>query len=337
MEKTDLGKLTSFFNDPHYVVITTHQNPDGDAMGSSLAVAHYLCKKEQRVQVITPTDYPAFLKWMPGHSEVMIYTDNPGECDNLIAKADMIICLDFNSLSRIGDMKTPVGSSSAVKMLIDHHQQPGQFATFIRSVPEVGSTCQLVFEWIVEMGDRELIDPAMAACLYTGIMTDSGHFSFSSTTPKTHRITADLIELGARPHEICDRVMDNNRETRLRLLGYALNKKLCVLPEYGTAYISLTAGELERFQYQKGDTEGLVNHALSVEGVRFAALLTDQEGLRKISFRSKGNWNVSTFARDHFNGGGHINAAGGYSTHSLDETVQKFIDLLPQYQQELRS
>lgn len=335
MEKAALDKLASFFKEPHHIVITTHKNPDGDAMGSSLAMARYLRKKKQSVQVITPTDYPNFLKWMPGNSDALIHTEAEEKANDLIEKADMIICLDFNALSRIGAMEEPVRKSSGVKMMIDHHQQPEQFAAFTRSVPEVGSTCQLVFEWIVEMGDKELIDAEMAQCLYTGIMTDSGGFRFSSTTPKTHHITADLIEFGAKPHEIYDRVMDNNRESRLRLLGYALSEKLRVLPEYKTAYIGLTAEELERFQFEKGDTEGFVNYALSVEGVKFAALIMDKDGLRKISFRSKGDWDVNTFARTHFNGGGHKNAAGGASDLSMDETVQKFVDLLPQYREEL--
>ncbi|MCE2496355.1 MAG: bifunctional oligoribonuclease/PAP phosphatase NrnA [Flavobacteriales bacterium] len=335
MEKAALDKLASFFDDPHNIVVTTHRNPDGDAMGSSLAMARYLRKKKQSVQVITPTDYPEFLKWMPGDSDVMIYSEDPEKSNDIIAKADMIICLDFNALSRIGDMEEPVRKSSAVKMMMDHHQQPELFAAFTRSVPEVGSTCQLVFEWIVEMGDRSHIDSEMAQCLYTGIMTDSGSFRFSSTSPKTHHITADLIEYGAQPHVIYDRVMDNNKESRLRLLGYALSEKLRVLPEYKTAYINLSAEELDRFQYEKGDTEGFVNYALSVEGVRFAAIIMDKDGLRKVSFRSKGNWDVNTFARNHFNGGGHVNAAGGASDLNLDETVQKFVDLLPQYRKEL--
>lgn len=304
-------------------------------MGSSLAMARYLRKKKQIVQVITPTDYPDFLKWMPGDSDVLIYTNDPSKADGIIEQAEMIICLDFNALSRIGEMEEPVRKSSAVKMMIDHHQQPEQFAAYTRSIPEVGSTCELVFEWIVEMGDKELIDSEMAQCLYTGIMTDSGSFRFSSTSPRTHHITADLIEFGAEPHMIYDRVMDNNKESRLRLLGYALSAKLRVLPEYKTAYISLSAEELDRFQYEKGDTEGFVNYALSVEGVRFAAIFMDKDGLRKVSFRSKGAWDVNTFARNHFNGGGHMNAAGGASDLTLDETVQKFVDLLPQYREEL--
>lgn len=335
MEKAALDKLISFFSEPHKVVITTHKNPDGDAMGSSLAVARYLQKKKQLVTVIVPTDYPEFLHWLPGNSNVLVYGDDEEKAQGIIDKADLIICLDFNALSRIGAMEEPVRKSSAVKMMIDHHQQPEQFAAFTISEPDICSTCQLVFEWIVDMGDKSLIDQEVATSLYTGIMTDTGSFRFPSTTARTHRIVADLLEFGARGSDIYDRVMDDHTESRIRLLGFTLSEKLRVLPEYKTAYMSLSSEELERFNFQKGDTEGFVNYALSVKGIRFAAIFMDKDGLRKISFRSKGQWDVNSFARAHFNGGGHMNAAGGASDLPLDETLQKFVDLLPQYRKEL--
>ena len=335
MEKAALDKLQSFFSEPHNVVITTHKNPDGDAMGSSLAVARYLQKKKQLVTVIAPTDYPDFLHWLPGDNNVLVYTDDHDRANGIIEKADLIICLDFNALSRIGEMEEPVRKSSAVKMMIDHHQQPEQFAAYTISEPDICSTCQLVFEWMVDMGDKALIDKEIATCIYTGIMTDTGSFRFPSTTARTHRIVADLIEFGANGADIYNRVMDGSSESRIRLLGFALSEKLRVLPEYKTAYISLSAEELERFNFQKGDTEGFVNYALSVKGILFAAIFMDKDNLRKVSFRSKGDWDVNLFARAHFNGGGHKNAAGGASDLPLDETLQKFVDLLPQYRKEL--
>jgi phosphoesterase RecJ-like protein len=331
----DLEKLKSLISEPRQIVILSHKNPDGDAIGSALGLYHYLVQLKHKVTVIVPDAFPDFLSWMPESSKILFYEEAQKKCINKINDAELIFCVDFNSLNRVGDMDEPVRLSKVTKILIDHHPQPEKFADLVNSDIKASSTAQLIFETIVQLGDKKKINKKVANCLYTGIMTDTGSFRFPSTKAETLRIAAELIDAGAENSTIHDKVYEQNSESRMRLLGYCLNEKLKIFEEFNTAYIALSKDELQHFNYQKGDTEGVVNYALSIKGIKFAAIFKEMDDHIRISFRSKGKFSVNDFSRKHFNGGGHINAAGGSSDLSLDETISKFVSLLPAYRKEL--
>jgi len=337
LKPSQVKELKEILSKPKNIVIVTHWSPDGDAMGSSLGLYNYLKKKKHEVTVITPNDYPAFLYWLPGNKNVINFSVKTKEANKAVAKANIIFCLDFNSLGRINHLGENVGKSKAIKCIIDHHLEPEDFADYMLSDTKSSSTCELVVDFITLMGDKNLIDKNIANCLYTGIVTDTGSFRFPSTSAKTHRIISELIDAGAENSIIHNRIYDDNTEDKLRLLGFLLVQKLTILKEYQTAFFSLKADELKHFNYKKGDTEGVVNYALSIVGIRFAAFFVERDGEIKTSFRSKGKFNVNLFARKHFNGGGHANAAGGMSDVSLDETIIKFVSLLPEYKKELNT
>lgn len=321
------------------IVITTHQKPDADALGSSLALFNYLKKYHHEVFVITPTDYPKFLFWMPGNHCVINFEESQAtqaRCAELIVNADLIFCLDYSCYERIGDMCEMVSKSAAEKVLIDHHLDPKIAPDYSLWNSSAAATCELIYDFIVALGDCDKIDENIGECIYAGIMTDTGSFRFPSTTKKVHLIIADLIELGVNNSKIHRLVYDNNSEERLRFLGYTLNQRLVVLPNLHTAYIILSKDELERFHSQTGDTEGLVNYALSIEGICFACIIIEREDMVKMSFRSSGDFAVNEFAAKHFEGGGHKNAAGGKSMLSLQQTLEKFLQLLPQYEASLK-
>jgi len=329
MKAEELNQLKSFLSSPRRIVITTHKGPDGDAMGSSLALWNYLNRKGHDVTVITPNDYPAFLKWMKGNNEVIEYSFHPEKAKKITKKAELIFCLDFNTLSRLDTFAPHVESSSALKVLIDHHQQPDTF-DFNFSDTTACSTAQLIFEFFEMLGVIDEINQDIAECLYAGIMTDTGNFRFNSVTSKTHQIVSTLLERGVRNDWVYDKIHDNNSISRLKLLGYCLNEKLEVLAECNAAYISLTKEELNRFNFQKGDTEGVVNYALSIKDVKVAAFFVERDGIIKISFRSKGNISVNQLSRDHFGGGGHINAAGG-SSSDMKTAIDTFKKVIANY------
>ncbi len=331
MELQVLQQLKQDLSEPKNIVITTHKNPDGDAMGSSLGLYNYLTLLRHKVTVITPNEYPSFLNWLSGNNKVVVFENKRKKSEELVASADIIFCLDFNSLKRIEELGDLVRDSKAFKIVIDHHQEPEKFADILYSKPHESSTCQMVFDFIELLGDKNKINSSIANCLYTGIMTDTGSFRFPSTTSKTHHTIAELIEAGAENAAIYDYVNDNNTESKLRLLGYCLSEKLKIFEEYDTAFFALSKEELARFNYRNGDTEGVVNFALSISGIKFAAFFSEKEDRIRISFRSKGNFQVNEFSKKHFSGGGHHNAAGGMSEVSLDETISNFISLLPQY------
>lgn len=334
---SNFSALKKLLAKPKEVVIVTHWSPDGDAMGSSLALCNYLQNKKHKVNVIVPNDYPAFLNWLPGNKKVINATVQPTLAIKKIKTADLIFCLDFNSLSRFGELGKEITNAGAAKIMIDHHQQPEGFAQYMLHDVASSSTCELIYDFIKLMGDEKKIDKKIAECIYTGIMTDTGSFRFPSTSSKTIRIVAALMDAGANSPEIHNRVFDDNTEDRLKLLGYSLYKKMVVLKEYNTAYIVLSDEELSRFNFKKGDTEGLVNYGLSIKGIKFAAFIVSRDGMVKMSFRSKGKFDVNTFARKHFNGGGHKNAAGGGSKQPLSKVVNEFLKILPQYKAELSS
>jgi len=337
MTKSDISDIKQLLSNPKQIVIVPHKNPDGDAIGSSLALYHYLIAKDHKVTVIAPNDYPEFLKWIPGESNIIIHEVETEKANTLIAQAELIFTLDFNALHRTGAMEHPLSKAKATKILIDHHQQPDNYAKYIYSDITICSTCQMVYHFFEMLDDKKSINSKIATCLYVGIMTDTGSFRFSSTTATTHRVIADLIDKGAVNAEIHNQVYDNNSYDRLQLLGVALNN-LKVVTDLNTAYISLSQRELNKHNFTKGDTEGVVNYGLSIKGVKFAAIFIEhkQEGIIKISLRSKHNFDVNEFAREHFEGGGHINAAGGRSNLSLSETITKFVSLLPQYKKALK-
>ncbi|MGB3619206.1 MAG: bifunctional oligoribonuclease/PAP phosphatase NrnA [Catalinimonas sp.] len=317
---------------PKKVVITTHYKPDADALGSALALTGYLQKRYHEVQVIVPSDYPRFLNWMAGNEEVMVYGEDTHEAAaRYVAEADLIFCLDFASLARAQDLEPLIRASQATKVQIDHHLEPEAFAEFVLWNNHASATCELVFDLFDMLGDAELLDIGMAECIYAGILTDTGSFRHPTTSARVHVIISELIKVGVEPSRIHKLIYDNYSESRLRFLGYALSEKLVVLHEHRTAYIAITTEELERFQYSTGDTEGFVNFALSIEGIVVGAVFIDRGNMVKMSFRSIGDFSVNELARAHFDGGGHKNAAGGKSDLSLDETVEKFVDLLPQY------
>jgi bifunctional oligoribonuclease and PAP phosphatase NrnA len=337
LNATEIKKVKLLLSKPKNIVIVTHWSPDGDAIGSSLGLYNFLLKKKHKITVITPNDYPKFLSWMKGNNKVVNFQQKAAAGKKAVAKADIIFCLDFNVLKRIDLLGDEVEKSEAVKFLIDHHPQPSDFADYMLHSVAACSTCELIYDFITLLGEKKIIDKDIANCLYTGIMTDTGSFRFPSTTAKTHRILADLIDAGAENAEVHNRIYDDNTESRLKLLGYCLNDKLVVLREHRTAYFSLTADELTKFNYQKGDTEGVVNYALSIQGIRFAAFFVERDGVIKTSFRSKGSFDVNKFSRSHFSGGGHVNAAGGMSELSMESTLEKFRSVLPQYSKQLHA
>jgi len=324
-----LTAVRKLLSTPKKIVIVTHYKPDGDAMGSSLALYHYLLLKNHQVNVVAPSDYPEFLWWMDGHSQVVNFQANPDKAKALFEQAEIIFCLDFNSPDRIEKLEAPLLSSGAVKVLIDHHLDPKDFCNYVFSFPKAAATCELVWHFIVACDDSGLVNRPIAECLYTGIMTDTGSFRFPSMSPGLHRVVALLMEAGARHSYVHEMVYDNFPEYRLRLLGFCLHEKLTVISQYNTAYIAISEQELNSFHFRTGDTEGIVNYVLGIKGIRLAAFFSEKQGLVKISFRSHDDFSVKELAEQHFEGGGHKNAAGGKSLLPLQQTVDKFIALLP--------
>lgn len=337
MIDTRILEITAELAKADNIVIVPHKGPDGDAMGSTLGLMHFLRDKGHHATVIAPNDYPHFLKWLPGNDEVLIYENQKEEANELIANAQIIFTLDFNDLSRCGDMQEALKDSEAVFVMIDHHQEPADYAHYTYSDSKMSSTCEMVYRFIEKLRASKKITPEIATCLYTGIMTDTGSFRFSSTSSDTHRAIADLIDKGAVNSQIHNNIYDTNSESKLQLMGTAL-QNIRVNKELRTAYITLTQEELDRHNFKKGDTEGFVNYGLSLEGVIFAVIFIENhsDDLIKISFRSKGDFDVNKFARAHFEGGGHINAAGGKSNMSMNDTVVKFNRLLPEYKDQLQ-
>lgn len=326
-----IDQLRALFNTKHKIVITTHHKPDGDAIGSSLGLYNALIQLGHQVQVITPNDYGAFLHWMPGDETVIEFESSPEKALPYIESADLIFCLDFNDLKRVNELGDYIKQSKAGKVLIDHHLDPPGFEDFTYHDTSASSTCELIYRFLCDINQEQLINADVASCLYTGIMTDTGSFKFPATTPQVHRIVADLMERGANHTRIHQMVFDQMGENVLRFLGHCFTQKLKVLPQYKTAYFTVSAAELDQFALKTGDTEGLVNYALNLEGIRFAALIIDRTKLVKMSFRSKGEVPANEFARTWFEGGGHFNAAGGQSSGSLEQTEARFLNALAEF------
>ncbi|MBK7970076.1 MAG: bifunctional oligoribonuclease/PAP phosphatase NrnA [Bacteroidetes bacterium] len=330
-----INALRLLLSEPRKIVITTHHKPDGDAMGSSLALYHFLLTGNHQVQVVTPSDYPDFLYWLPGHSKVIDFDHAGGQAKQVAEAADIIFCLDFNAPGRMEKFSDAVMQSKATKVLIDHHLDPEHFCDYEFSFPKSCATCELMYYFICELGGKQAFTKEIATCLYTGIMTDTGSFRFASMTADTHMVIAALMQAGAENFTIHEQIYDNFSLERTRFLGHCIKDKLVVLPQYKTAYISVTKEELKAFNHQSGDTEGIVNYALGIKGIRMAVFFCERDHLIKISFRSKDNFSVKELAAAHFSGGGHRNAAGGRSTESLEATISRFLALLPDLKQEL--
>lgn len=336
MKNFEYSQISELVDRSNLIIVTSHHNPDGDAIGSAFALASFLRRKGKEAFAMVPNDYPAFLKWIPGNNLIVVYRDETQKAINLLSKADLIFCVDYNALNRTEAMEPELRKASAKKVLIDHHLEPElkEFDFYLSEI-QTSSTSELVYAFAEGCGWLSLLDQQIATGLFIGIMTDTGSFSFACNYPATFRITAGLIQAGIDVEQIHRQVYDTYSESRLRLLGFCLSEKLTILPEYSAAYISLSISDLNRFHYQVGDTEGIVNYALSIGSVKMAILLTERKDRIRLSFRSKGNLAVNSIARMYFSGGGHRNAAGGDSFVSLDETIRQLKDILAQYKEEI--
>lgn len=329
MKIQDIQAIKLLLSTPKKIAIIPHRGPDGDAMGSTLGLYHFLLKNNHQPTVISPNEFPDFLDWIPGANTVKIFEKNKENCTKILEEADLIFTLDFNALHRVGEMEHTLAKLKVPFVMIDHHEKPHDYATYTYSDTSFGSTCEMLYNFISFLDKKEDIDETIGTCIYTGILTDSGSFRFPKTTGTTHRIIADLIDLGVKNTVIPTLLFDNSSFGRLQLLGRAL-QNMKVITEHKTAFTTLTQDELDSFDHVKGDTEGIVNYGLSIKGIIFTAIFIEnkEEKIIKISFRSQGDFNVNQFARDHFNGGGHHNAAGGKSEVSMDETIEKFENLI---------
>ena len=338
MKNEDIKHIKELLSTPKKIVIIPHRNPDGDAYGSSLGLYHYFLKTDHIVNVISPNDCPDFLKWLPSQEQIVVFEDEQFKGVELLKEAEVIFTLDFNALHRVGKMmQKELEKSTATFIMIDHHKQPDDYAAYTYSDASISSTSQMIYHFFEKMKLVNTVDKTIATCLYTGIVTDTGSFKYPSTTSKTHIITASLIDKGIDHTKIHNLLYDTNSYNRLQLLSKAL-RNLKLIEEYKTAYISLSQKEMNSFNFKKGDTEGFVNYGLSLKGVVFAVIFIEdqKQGIIKMSFRSKGTFSVNDFARENFDGGGHINAAGGRSELSLKDTITKFLEIVPLYTNELQ-
>lgn len=336
MNSQKIQAVKELLTAPRRVLLVPHKNPDGDAIGSCLGLFHFLKSRNHEVSIVSPNEFPTFLKWMPGAESIEIYEKRVNQARDIISRAEVVFTLDFNTLERIGAMGGSLSESDAAFIMIDHHQSPGDYARITFSDPRMSSTCEMVYHFIMALSGEKSIDVPIATCLYTGILTDTGSFKYASTTPTTMKVAAELMERGADHTQIHRDVYDTNRPERLQLLGCAL-QNLVILKKYKTAYITLSQEELNRHDFKKGDTEGFVNYGLSLQDVVLAAIFIENrdEGIIKISLRSQGDFSVNDMARTHFEGGGHINAAGGRSTEGLEEVAKRFESILPDYKTQL--
>lgn len=328
----DLSKytkeLSNYFSASENILLISHINPDGDAIGSQLALYYYLRSKGKVVSMLTPNYLQEFLKWMDGAELINIFIKDRKECKIIIDKADLIVLLDFNQPGRLGEAEKLVLSSKARKVIIDHHLDPVNFVDLTISIPSVCSTAELVHKLVCELNGTKLISRQYAEAVYVGIITDTGNFEHGSYSSETFRIVADLMETGVEKEKILNLIYNNYSSDRLRLQGYALNKKMVVLPEYKTAYIYLSKDDLKEYSHEKGDTEGFVNLPLSIRGIYFSAFFMEKDGFIKISFRSKGQFPSNEFASEYFSGGGHRNASGGEYHDTLENTLEYFLKVL---------
>ncbi|OYZ00306.1 MAG: DHH family phosphoesterase [Sphingobacteriia bacterium 28-36-52] len=332
-----ISQFYPLLSQPKQIVITMHQKPDGDAMGSTLGLYHFLHNRGHQVTVISPTNWADFLEWLPGIESVINFEGYKEKCLGILDKADILFCLDFNIFHRTKHLAPFLASAKAIKVLIDHHEQPDE-PNFDYGISDTGksSTCEMVYDFIMEAGGREELTQEMATCLYTGTMTDTGSFRFPSTKASVHRMVAELKETGFDHSQVHNHIYDNFLESRLRFIGFALLNRMEVLYEYNTAIMYIHQADLQKYHIKTGDTEGLVNYLLTIKGIRFGAIVIDRTEERKWSFRSKGGFDVNQFARNHFEGGGHANASGGRSSDSVEKTVEHFKQVIQEYKNQLQ-
>ena len=332
--QAEVDHVEKWFERAEKIVIVSHVSPDGDAIGSSLGLFHFLTSQEKTVNVIVPNAFPEFLHWMPGAKEVIVYDKYKEYADKLINEADVLCCLDFNVLSRIDEMEEVVRNTPARKMMVDHHLYPGDFCRITISHPEISSTSELVFRLICQLGNFSDITKEGAECIYTGMMTDTGGFTYNSNDREIYYIISELLSKGIDKDEIYRKVFNTHSEGRLRLMGYVLYDKMQVFPEFNSALIWLDASEQKRFQYKKGDTEGFVNIPLSIKDVRFSVFLREdtEKKMIKVSLRSVGTFPCNKVASEFFNGGGHLNASGGEFYGPMEEAINLFKQALVKYQ-----
>ncbi len=329
MNTNQIEQTKRLLQEPKRIAIIPHRNPDGDAMGSTLGLYHFLKQFRHEVFVIAPNEFPTHLAFLPASDQVLIYENQKEEFNATLETCELVFTLDFNALHRTGEMGQALEKLNVPFIMIDHHEAPSDYATIMYSDTQFGSTCEMIYNFILFLDGEENINQEIATCLYTGITTDSGSFRFPKTTPTTHRIVAALLEKGVKNYEIHNLLYDNNTYQSLQLLGRAL-QNMKVIPELKTSYITLSQKELDEFHYVKGDTEGIVNYGLSLKDVIFTAIFIEnkEENSIKISFRSQGDFDVNRFAKNHFNGGGHRNAAGGKSSENMSDTLTKFLALI---------
>jgi len=328
----DLSKytkeLSNLFSAAENILLISHINPDGDAIGAQLALYHYIKPRGRNVKLLSPNFLQEFLKWMDGVDQINIYIQERNKCRKLIEEADLIVMLDFNQPNRLGEAQYLVMASNAKKVIIDHHLDPYNFADLIISEPSFCSTSEIIHELVCGMGGIQMITKSYAEAIYVGIITDTGNFEHGSYSSRTFRIIADLLDTGLEKEKVLDLIYNNYSAERIRLEGFALNQRMVVIPEYKTAYIYLSKEDLLNYKHVKGDTEGFVNIPLSIKGIHFSALFIEKDNFIKISFRSKGHFPSNEFASQYFSGGGHLNASGGEYTDSLRNTVDYFLKIL---------
>ncbi len=331
MNINEIDKIKKLLSTKRKIVIIPHKNPDGDAIGASTGLEYYLEYYNHDIEIISPNKFPDFLKWMDPQNNIKIF-DEDEECKQKIIDADIIFTLDFNNLVRISALKNYVSNSTAKVIMIDHHEDPSDYADFMYSDPNMSSTCEMIYHFIDLLGDLEKIDKNISRSLYAGIMTDTGSFKFPATTEVTHQVVSKLLKTGISHSEIHNNIYDNNKFERIQLLSFALSK-IKIIENFNTCYISLSQKELDKYNYEKGDTEGIVNYGLSIKNIKFAVIFMENtiDNVIRISLRSKGNFDVNKFSKNIFGGGGHKNAAGAISKRSLEDTIEYFLGSLKNY------
>ena len=326
-----IQKVEKYLDKADKIVIITHVSPDGDALGSSLGLYHFLIQLGKSVNVLVPNNFPRFLAWMSGSGDVTVGDKKPDLAQELLSGAELIFCLDFNGLKRVAQLAPFLAESKAKKVMVDHHPDPEDFCDLVISHPEISSTSELIFRLICRMGMFDYIDKCGAECLYAGMMTDTGAFTFNSNSPQIYFIISELLRKGVNKDQIYNQVYNNYSESRVRLKGYVLYEKMKIFSEYKTALITLSRGEQQRFQCEKGDTEGFVNIPLSIDNIVFSVFIREERDMIKISFRSRGNFPTNEFASEVFHGGGHLNASGGEFYGKLEDAVTLFEQSLPNF------
>ncbi len=333
-QKIDLKELQNLLSTPQKILITSHFKPDGDAIGSSLGLFNALKKLGHTVEVMMPSIYPDFLQWLPGNDQIMIFNQNIPKGVEVIQGHSLIFCLDFNELGRTNQMEVYLRDSEAIKIMIDHHLEPDDFAAFTISEPKASSTCELIYDFLQNLPQKDLIDKDVANCLMTGLITDTGRFKHA-LSPNVFKVASELLAFGAEIDKINEEIFDSFSEDKLRLQGFSLSDRMVIIPEHKSAYIYLSVEDYKRFNFKIGDNEGLVNMPLGIKNIVFSTLISETDDVIKFSFRSKGDFATNEFAKKHFNGGGHKNASGGKAHGNFKDIISKFEKLIPLYSEEL--